>query len=145
MRRRITLVLRGMVEEFQPRIAHTPVTAQIVADTLPLPRFLFLPQIVHLGGDPLLRFAAPGRVGIHLRRKHLSEVGEKYRLVVTVSAPQVGKYLVDGIQAQRRISLRQTESCQGLRIVGRASSSNSKRACHTSLSICSSLFPAPSV
>ena len=117
-RRRIRLNHRRMVKALQPLLLYAPITPQIIANTFLLPCFLSVAQIIHLGGNPLLHFAAPGRVGIHLRRKHLSEVGKEYRLVVAVSAPQVGKYLVDNVQAQRRIPLRQTEGRQGFRIVG---------------------------
>ena len=117
-RRRIRLNHRRMVKALQPLLLYAPITPQIIANTFLLPCFLSVAQIIHLGGNPLLHFAAPGRVGIHLRRKHLSEVGKEYRLVVAVSAPQVGKYLVDNVQAQRRIPLRQTEARQGFRIVG---------------------------
>ena len=113
-----------MIEAPEAFFVDAPAVAQIVADALLLGRSPVqrIPsEIGYQRGDVGFDSASFRFVGVDVRRQHRLEVGDENRLVIAITFTQVGQNLVNGMEAQRGVVLRQADGgeASGL-VVGEA-------------------------
>lgn len=111
-RRLIDFDHRRMIEAPEAFFVDAPAVAQIVADALLLGRSPVqrIPsEIGYQRGDVGFDSASFRFVGVDVRRQHRLEVGDENRLVIAITFTQVGQNLVNGMEAQRGVVLRQAD------------------------------------